>query len=290
LVIDVPMIIELIYDGISFISIILLVALGLGIIFGIMGIINLAHGEFLMLGAYIYLTMTNLGISPWISFLIAAPLTGVLGIVVERTIIRPLYGRRLDTLLATWGLSIVMIQMVRIIYGPHGQPTPNPLPGSLEVLGASFSSYRVFLFGATAVLYIFTYALFRYTDFGLKARATMHDEAIAATLGINTKRIYMYTFGIGTAITGLSGALIAPIVGVVPTMGVIFIARSFLAVTLGGSEALLGTLIASFLLGTVESVFALATTAVFGLIALLLAASLFLRIRPEGIFPRIERR
>lgn len=289
MVAEVTTLVDQIFVGISFISILILVALGLAIIFGIMGIINLAHGEFLMMGAYVFYTMTSLGVNPWISFLIAPPVMGIIGMGIERGIIRRLYGRILDTLLATWGISMVMMQVVRIIYGPHGQHTPNPLVGTVEAFGASLPAYRIFLLGATAALLIFTYILFKYTDFGLRARATMHDEATAAALGINTQRIYMYTFGIGAAITGLSGALMAPIVGIVPTMGISFVARSFLVVTIGGSEALLGTMSAGFILGTVETTVSLATTVILGVVSLLLVASLLLRVRPEGIFPRTER-
>jgi len=289
LIVDVNILIDQVFVGVSFVSVLILVALGLAIIFGIMGIINLAHGEFLMVGAYVFYTLTNLGVNPWISFLIAPPVMGVIGMGIERGIIRRLYGRILDTLLATWGISMVMVQVVRIIYGPHGQNVPNPLVGAIVVLGTSLPAYRVFLLGATAALLIFIYSLFKYTDFGLKARATMHDEATAAALGIDTQRIYMYTFGIGAAITGLSGALIAPIAGVVPTMGVSFIARSFLVVTIGGSDALLGTMSAGLILGSIETAVSLATTVILGVVSLLLVASLLLRVRPEGIFPRAER-
>ncbi len=281
---------SLLFNGANFASILILLALGLAVIFGVLGIINLAHGEFLMVGAYVFFVCTNIGLNPWISVLLGGLFMGALGILLERVIIRRLYGQMLNTLLATWGISIVMMQVVRIIFGPAGQATPNPIMGTWMVFGLELPAYRVFLISVTVALLLCTHVVLKHTGFGLMARAVVQNEEMASALGINTGRIYTLTFGFGSALTGAAGALIAPLVGVVPTMGVNFIARSFFVVTIGGSEAIAGTTIAGIMFGNVESYVSYLSTTVFGLVSILLLASLILRIRPEGIFPRIARR
>ena len=283
------LVLVLVLQALVSVAVLALISLGLAVIFGMMRVINLAHGEFLMLGAYAAILFTGHGVNLWISMLILAPLSvAIVGIVVERLIIRRLYGRMIDTMLATWGLSLALIGLVTMVFGNTNTGFSAPL-GSVAIGGFRTSGYELFLILFTALLLAATYAVLRFTRFGLIARGTMQNAEMAAALGIDPSRVYAITFAVGAALSGLAGALLAPLAGVVPTMGTAYIAKAFITVISGGAAILAGTLSASGLLGAVNTIGTFLTTPVLGEVALLAAAIVLLRLLPRGITGRFLR-
>ncbi|MBV9111743.1 MAG: branched-chain amino acid ABC transporter permease [Hyphomicrobiales bacterium] len=263
-----------------------LISVGLAIIFGMMRVINLAHGEFLMLGGYAAIVATNHGISIWIAMLVVAPIVvGIIGVVVERTIIRFLYGRMIDTMLATWGLSLFLVGMTTVIFGNTTVGISAPL-GSFQIGAYRSSAYTLFVIAAAVVILAGVFAVLRWTRLGLIARGTMQNADMAAALGVNPPRVYAVTFGIGAALSGLAGGVLAPVSGVFPTIGVAYVAKSFITVIGGGAAILSGTASASALFGSINQVATYVTTPVFGEVALLAAAIILIRLLPQGITGR----
>ncbi|MFD1508661.1 branched-chain amino acid ABC transporter permease [Lacimonas salitolerans] len=268
-----------------------LISLGLAIIFGMMRVINLAHGEFLMLGGYTVVVATNAGVNIWVAMLILAPLVvGIIGVIVERLLIRWLYGRMVDTLLATWGLSLLLVGIVTSIFGASTATTVSPPLGVLRFGDYSASGYELFLIGITIALLFAVWLTLRFTKLGLLARGTMQNAEMASSLGVSTSRIYMITFGLGAAVSGLAGGLLAPMTGVLPTIGATYIAKAFITVISGGSAILAGTAAGSVLLGGLNGIFSFIAGSTFGEIALLLAAIVLLRLMPRGITGRFFRK
>ncbi len=267
-----------------------LISVGLAIIFGMMRVINLAHGEFLMLGGYAAIVATSHGISIWIAMLVVAPLVvGAIGIVVERTIIRFLYGRMIDTMLATWGLSLFLVGLTTTIFGNTTVGISAPL-GSIAIGAYRTSAYTLFVIAVALVVLVMVFAVLRWTRLGLIARGTMQNANMAAALGVKPPRVYAVTFGIGAALSGLAGGVLAPVSGVFPTIGVAYVAKAFITVIGGGAAILSGTASASALFGTINQLATFATTPVFGEVALLAAAIVLIRLLPQGITGRFFRR
>ncbi len=274
----------------SGIATLVIVSLGLAVVFGMMRVINLAHGEFLMLGGYAAVLSHAQGLNLWLSILVVPPLVvGCVGAVVERLLIRALYGRMIDTMLATWGLSLALIGAVNMVLGNSVSGFSAPL-GSFALGRFHMAGYDVFLVAAAVALSAGVWAVLRLTPAGLIARGTMQNPAMAAALGVSPARVYALTFTAGAALAGLAGGLIAPLSGVVPTMGTAYIAKAFITVITGGAAMLTGTLSASLLLGSVWTAATFATTPVFGEVALLLVAIVLLRLLPQGITGRFFRR
>lgn len=268
-----------------------LISLGLAIIFGMMRVINLAHGEFLMLGGYTVVVATNNGVNLWVAMLILAPLVvGIIGVIVERLLIRWLYGRMVDTLLATWGLSLLFIGIITSIFGASTSTTISPPLGVVTIGEYSSSGYELFLIGVVIALLIAVYCVLKFTTLGLVARGTMQNADMASALGVSTSRIYMITFGLGAAVSGLAGGLLAPVTGVLPTIGSIYIAKAFITVISGGAAILAGTTSASILLGGINGVVSFITGPTMGEVALLIAAIVLLRLMPTGITGRFFRK
>jgi len=267
-----------------------LISVGLAVIFGMMRVINLAHGEFLMLGAYAAIVATSHGINIWISMLVIAPIVvGVIGIIVERAIIRLLYGRMIDTMLATWGLSLFLVGLTTAIFSNTTVGISAPL-GSFEIGTYRVSTYTLFVIAVAIAVLAGIFAVLRWTRLGLIARGTMQNANMAAALGVDPPKVYAVTFGIGAALTGLAGAVLAPVSGVFPTIGVAYVAKSFITVIGGGAAILSGTVSASVLFGTVNQIATFVTTPVFGEVALLATAIILIRLLPQGITGRFFRR
>jgi len=264
------------------VSTLALLALGLAIIFGMMGVLNLAQGEFLMLGAYTVLIATARGLPVWIGILLAPFVVGMIGIVLERAIIRFLYGRPLDTMLATWGLSLVLVGVVTVVMGPTTEGVAPPL-GSVEIGRYGVSVYRLVVIAISVATVLAVYVVLRHTRIGMIARATMQMPRLVAASGIEPQIVYAATFGVGAALAGLAGAVMAPLTGVVPSMGLAFIAKIFITVMVGGPTVLLGTASAAGTLGVVESAVAYASTPIYGQVAMLLVALVLLRLLPNGM-------
>ena len=263
-----------------------LLSSGLAIIFGMMRVINIAHGEFLMLGGYTVIMASKIGINIWFAMLVLAPLVvGVFGILVERLVIRWLYGRLLDSLLATWGLSLLMIGGVTMLFGNTVEGVSTPL-GGFSVGIYQVSAYNLVMIFAAISILLSVWAVLRYTSVGLIARSVMQNPDMAQALGVNSTFVYMATFGVGSALTGLAGGLIAPVTGVVPSMGINLIGPAFITVITGGASVVTGTLSASGFLGSVDQLITFGFGPVYGGAALLIAALIILRILPQGITGR----
>jgi urea transport system permease protein len=263
-----------------------IVSAGLAVIFGMMKVINLAHGEFLMLGGYATLGAIKIGINLWVAIFIAAPLVvGVIGIVLERLVIRRLYGRMIDTMLATWGLSLLLVGIVTSLFGNTTAGISTPL-GNFMIGNYSVSVYTLLIITVAIVLALALRAVLLKTQLGLIARGTMQNPQMADALGISPSRVYSVTFAIGAALSGLAGGLLAPLTGVVPTMGSAFIAKSFITVIGGGPAILAGLVGASSFFGAINQIAAFLSTPVFGEVALLFAAIVMLRLLPQGITGR----
>lgn len=266
-----------------------LISVGLAIIFGMMKVINFAHGEFLMLGGYAVILPVQAGVNLWVAMLIIAPLAvGAIGMVVERLIIRPLYGRVIETVLATWGLSLFLIGIASEVLGYYQEGT-KPSLGSVAIGGYRESEYTFFVIGVALAVMAGVYLFLKRTRFGLIALGTMQNPGMAAALGVDTGKVYALTFGLGAALTGLAGAVLAPISGVVPIIGITYIAKAFITVICGGATVLAGTAAASVLFGTVNQVVTFLSTPIIGEVALLAAAVILLRLMPAGITGRFFR-
>lgn len=272
------------------IATLVIVSAGLAVIFGMMKVINLAHGEFLMLGGYATLAALKLGINLWVAMLAVAPLAvGLVGVVLERLVIRHLYGRMVDTMLATWGLSLLLVGLVTSLVGNTTAGISTPL-GSFSIGNYSVSVYTLVIILAAVLLALALRWVLTRTQLGLIARGTMQNAAMADALGISPGRVYSVTFAVGAALSGLAGGLLAPLTGVVPTMGAAFIAKSFITVIGGGPAILAGLVSASSFFGAVNQIAAFLSTPVFGEVALLVAAIVMLRMLPQGITGRYFRR
>lgn len=266
-----------------------LISVGLAVIFGMMRVINLAHGEFIMLGGFAAIFSVQAGVNIWLAMLVVAPLSvALLGVLVERLIMRRLYGRMVDTMLASWGLSLLLIGLATTFFGNRVVGVAAPV-GSFRIGEYSLGAYDFVLAGIVLVIFAAGYAMLRFTRVGLVARATMQNREMASSLGIEPSRVYAVTFAVGSALSGLAGGLLAPISGVLPTMGVAYVAKAFITVITGGASVITGTALSSTLLGSINTVSTFITTPVLGDVALLLAATIFLRLLPTGITGRIFR-
>jgi branched-chain amino acid transport system permease protein len=265
------------------------VSLGLAIIFGMMGIINLAHGEFIMAGAYMTGIAYTQGVPLVFAVLFGGIATGVMGLFIERVALQFLYDRPIDSMVATWGLSLILVQATLLIFGPTFESIPTPF-GTLSYGAYSTSAYRLVLSAVGVLLLGAIYAVFYYTEFGLHARATMQDAETARSLGVDTQRIYMVTFLIGSVVTGIAGGLFAPILTLVPTLGEPFIIDAFVMVIVGGANILLGIVSAGASLSVISGIVDYNVGSLASQVALLVAAIVVIRVYPNGISDYLERR
>ncbi len=281
--------------GISLGSVLLLAAIGLAITFGVMGVINMAHGEMVMLGAYVTFVVQDLirtrypGLFDY-SLLIAVPLAfivaGAIGIVIERTIIRFLYGRPLETLLATWGISLVLQQAVRTMFGSSNREVGNPswMSGAFEIGQLTITYNRLWIVCFTLAVFAILLAMLRYTSLGLEMRAVTQNRRMAAAMGIATSRVDALTFGLGSGIAGIAGVALSQIDNVSPNLGQSYIIDSFMVVVFGGVGNLWGTLVGAMTLGIANKFLEPLAGAVLGKIAILVLIILFIQKRPRGLF------
>tara|TARA_R110002012_G_scaffold285235_1_gene476256 strand:+ start:3909 stop:4781 length:873 start_codon:yes stop_codon:yes gene_type:complete len=255
---------------------------GLAVIFGMMGVINLAHGEFIMCGAYVTASAARGGLPLPLAILTGALVAGAVGMVVERLVIRHLYQRPLDSIIATWGISLIATQGVLIVLGSTMQGIGTPL-GSIDVGGRSYSLYRLVLMACALGLLGGLYLLFYHSRFGAIARATIQKPQMAYALGVNTGRMYGLTFGLGAALAGLAGGLYAPTMTMVPTMGATFIVESFVTVVVGGADIFVGAAPAAAILALIKAGLTAWYGQLFGQIGLLVTVILVIRILPGGL-------
>ncbi len=277
------------YDLAYTIATLVLVSAGLALAFGLMRIINLAHGEFITVGGYATILASQHGINIWVAMLLIAPLVvGLLGAAVELLLIRHLYGRTIDTLLATWGLSLALTGLLSMTFGATTTGVPNPL-GAVPIGDYSVAGYGFFVIAVATLLMLAMWLVLKRSRAGLLVRGAMQSPDMAAALGHPPRRIYQCTFIAAARVAGLAGGVLAPLIGIAPTAGGQFVARAFITVITGGASVVTGTLAAGTLLGTISKVFELLASPVVGEIALLLAALALIRWLPRGITSRIFR-
>ena len=281
--------------GLSLGSVLLLAAIGLAITFGVMGIINMAHGEMVMLGAYTTFLVQELirtkypALFDW-SLMIALPLaflvSAFFGVVIERSILRFLYGRPLETLLATWGVSLVLQQGVRSLFGPTNREVGAPafMSGSVDLWGLTITSGRLWIIVFSLLVFFALLLLMRATSFGLKMRAVTQNRRMAAAMGIPTPIIDQMTFALGSGIAGIAGVALSQIDNVSPNLGQGYIIDSFMVVVFGGVGNLWGTLVAALTLGVANKFLEPLAGAVLGKIVMLVFIILFIQKRPRGLF------
>ena len=272
--------------GIALGAVYALLALGLSLIFGMLTVVNFAHGAFFTVGAFLGVYFLGLTGNFWFSLLLTPVAVGIIGLVTERVLVRPLYGRGIDyPLLLTFGLSYVMVEAMRTIFGIEGMPTTTPaeLRGAVNLGFGYFPTYRLFLIGATALVVIALWLFIEKTRYGLIIRAGSRDPEIVRVLGIDISRVWLLVFGIGTAIAGLSGVLAAPTRAVNPEMGIPVLAESFVVTVVGGMGSLPGAVVAGLLVGVVYSMTSLFAPD-FAELSIFVLMAVVLLIKPQGFF------
>jgi branched-chain amino acid transport system permease protein/urea transport system permease protein len=273
-----------ILNAISISMILILISLGLAIIFGLRGIINLAHTEFFMLGAYVVVLADQIGLPVFWAGLVLSPIAvGFVGWLIERSLIRFLYERPIETLLGTWGVSLVLKEGVKLVLGPQQRYTMQPFSGSWTVLGVNYPIYRIFIIFVTLVVICAMVYLFLRTDFGLRTRAVIANREMASAVGINTSLIDQSIFALGAGLAGLAGAIMSPVVAVNPNMGLEYFARTFFAVIVGGVNNVFGVLVGGAIIGSGEAFLSAAFRPVVAQILVLVLSIVVVRVRPQGV-------
>ena len=272
--------------GVALGAVYALLAIGLSLIFGMLTVVNFAHGAFFMMGSFLGVYFLGLTGSFVLGLMIAPLVVGAMGLLAERFLVRPLYGRGIDyPLLLTFGLSYVLIDVARVLFGIEGLPssTPSALRGAVNLGFGHFPLYRLFLIGATAVVSVGLWLFLEKTRYGLIIRAGSRDSEIVRVLGVDIAKVWFLVFGLGTAIAGLSGVLAAPTRAVNPEMGIPVLAESFVVTVVGGMGSLPGAVVAGLLVGVVFSLTSLFAPE-FAELSIFVLMALVLLIRPQGFF------
>lgn len=287
---------NLLFNGLSLSSIILLASLGLAITFGLMRVINMAHGEFMMIGAYTSYVVQNLlqtwlgnsgvDVGYFLSIIIAFAVTFLIGSLLETLVVSRLYGREIDSLLATWGISLILQQAARTIFGTQGVlvTMPKVLSGSIRIGKASLSMTRLFIIALVACCLLLVWFLMYRTNFGRQMRAVMQNRSMAQCMGINSRKIDNLTFSIGSGLAGIAGCSIALLGSIDSTVGQNYIVNTFMAVVLGGVGKLLGTVLGSSIIGFSSIGFETMTSSSIAKAIVLLIIIIFLQKKPQGLF------
>jgi len=289
------------FSGVSYTAILLLMSLGLAIVFGLMGVINMAHGELMALGAYVTFMVANVFLKVFpdsvdIYILVAIPIaflvTFLFGMFLEWSVVRWFYNRPLDTLLATWGLSLILQQTYRTVFGPQEVTIPMAswLDGAIEPFtGVQLPLNRIFIIVLTLIVAAAVYLLFFKTRMGLKVRAITQNRAIAETVGINTRQVDMYTFALGSGLAGIAGSVFTMIGSTNPGTGQLYIIDTFIVVVFGGVASIMGTALSSFIIAQLQTTFEFMTTSSYAKVLLMLIVVVILYYRPNGLFsPKVR--
>ena len=289
------------FSGVSYTAILLLMSLGLAIVFGLMGVINMAHGELMALGAYVTFMVANVFLSVFPNsvdtyILFAIPIaflvTFLFGMFLEWSVVRWFYNRPLDTLLATWGLSLILQQTYRTVFGPQEVTIPMAswLDGAIEPFtGVQLPLNRIFIIVLTLLVVGVVYLLFFKTSMGLKVRAITQNRTIAETVGINTRQVDMYTFALGSGLAGIAGSVFTMIGSTNPGTGQLYIVDTFIVVVFGGVASLMGTALSSFIIAQLQTTFEFMTTSSYAKVLLMLIVVVILYFRPNGLFsPKVR--
>jgi branched-chain amino acid transport system permease protein len=272
-----------IFEVLSFGAIIVLVVLGLGIIASMMGIFNFAHGEFVLLGAFTTYLVYQRGLPVWLGMLAAPIVLGVIGLVLERTVIRRFYAAPIVAMLGTYALGLVIRETVRGLIGGLYLSIPEPVVGSYVVGGVQLSKWRLIIILITALVMTVSYLLLTRTAFGLRVRASLENPALARASGISTDTIYAVTFAFGAALAGLAGALVVPIFSLFADLGIRFLIQGFLAVMLGGVGTFEGPVAGAGLIGTLSAALPWAVSPVLADVLVFVIAIVIVKLRPGGL-------
>ncbi|MSP83821.1 MAG: urea ABC transporter permease subunit UrtB [Alphaproteobacteria bacterium] len=278
-------VITLVLNALTLISILMLVGLGLAIIFGLMGVINMAHGEFVTIGAFTLSLVQTAGGSYWLALVLAPLIGAAAGVVLERSIVRHLYTRPLATILATWGVSLIIQQSLQLIFGAAPRIGTGPISGAVTFLGAEYPAYRLMMITFAMAIVGGVIAVFRYTRFGLDLRAVIQNRDMAEALGIDTRRVYTLAFASGAALAAVAGVLIAPMTKVVALMGAAYLAPSFFVVIVGGAGSVAGVAAGSAVVGGLETVLNYQIPVTVSQAVVLITAVVIVRFRPRGLVP-----
>ena len=259
-----------------------LTALGLWIVFGLMNVVNVAHGEFAMLGAYSMVVLTGLGVDHWLAVALAPLLLLVVGAVCELTVFRLLRTRREVSLLAAFGLSIVIREVVQLTFGRQQRSIPNPLRGGMQILGVTYPRYQLFVIVVAVAVLLAAWLVLRYTRVGLIMRAVVADRSLAETLGIRAARVDTAAMAVGAASAGLAGALLAPRISIEPNAGLSLLLGAFLVVIVGGFRRPSAVAVGAAAVAAITTIVALRYDAVWGQVAAVALAAVILQTRLEG--------
>jgi branched-chain amino acid transport system permease protein len=276
------------FTGLARGAIYVLLAIGLSLIFGLLTVVNFAHGAMFAVGAYIGIFVFGLTSSFWLSLVIVPMAVGGIGLLVERVLVRPLYGRGIDyPLLLTFGLSYVLVDLIRILWGKQGLPfdAPDALSGAVDIWVGYFPLYRLFVIAITAVVLVAIWLFIEKTSFGLVIRAGARDPEIVRVLGIDVGRVWLIVFGIGAGIAGFAGILAAPLQGVFPEMGTPVLMVAFVVNVVGGMGSVIGAVIAGLMIGVAESFTAIFAPK-FSQLTMYAIMVVVLLLRPQGLFGR----
>lgn len=274
--------ISLFLDIITSAAILFILSAGLLIIFGVMNILNFAHAGLLSVGAYVALTVTQLGLSPWLAIPLSFASGFVAGAIIEQTVMRWIYARSLDAILAAWGLGLIIVQLITITYGRQIQFVETPLSGAISVFGETYSLYRLFLVGLAVLIGLSLTFLLKGTRLGLNTRAVIMNDNLAQALGINSALVRFLSFSVGSAVAAMAGALITPISAVNPNMGFPWLVSCFMIVLLSGSS-LVSLALSAVVLGGAQVLVSTFISPVAGGMTIVVLAAIILRIRPEGL-------
>ena len=277
-------------NGLNNTSLLLLVALGMSIIFGIMGVINMAHGELVMIGAYVTCFISNtLKLPIIVSILASMLITAIVGILIEVVVVRHLYNRVIETMLATYGVSLVLQQIVRTIFGNGTPKMISPIKGTFNIGAITIPNYNIFVLLVAIIALSFTGILFYRTKIGKEIRGITQNRTMCECLGIDSGKIDTITFAYGAALAGLAGCILSPLKNISVTMGSAYLTDSFMTVIVGGINSLFGTAVGSFLIGEPSIVLGGYMSEITAKIIVLILVVIFIRSKPEGIF-KTERR
>lgn len=266
------------------ISVLAMVTIGLAIVFGQLKIMNMAHGEMVMIGAYAPVITVNLGLPAAAQIPICIVVVALTALLLERSIIRHFYGRPFDSLLATWGISILLRNMVELIFGRGYQSAPSPLPGTMSIAGTVYPTYRLTVMLGIALFFVILVFWYRRSSIGTDIKAMVGNPELAAVCGINTNRLSSACFVFGSVTAGLAGMVLAPTIRIEPMMGLDYLIRSFFSLVVGGLGSLEGLFIGVGMIGGVQSIMGALFNQTYGYLFVLTLSILFLWLRPNGIY------
>ncbi len=278
-----------ILDSSNAILVLMLVSLGLAIIFGLMNVINMAHGEFLMLGCYSVMELHAIGLPFFVALALAPFIVAAIGLIAEEIVIRRTYARLIDTILATWGLALVLRQGMVLLYGPGSYAVAPPEVGTVMLFGSPYPVYRLIVMAVSLATIVATFLFFFRTRAGLAARAVIANRDMAACLRINTRRLDRITFAFGAGLAGLAGAAMAPMISIDPNAGLGWVVPAFLSILVGGLGSISGPLVGAAGVGGLDSLTAAFSSPVWAQLVVFTAAILVIRVFPNGLVSRRRR-